>query len=56
MDTRKFNSFVPLILSEVRVRHYSASDTYGDEKVSQAAEELQPGAIVGFVTCLVERK
>ena len=42
--------------TEVRVRRYSASDTYGDERVSQAAEELQPEAIVGFVTCLVKRK
>ena len=54
--TRRLHSFVPLTLSEVRVRRYSASDTYRDEKVSQAAEELQPEAIVGFVTCLVERK
>jgi len=38
--TKSLHSLVPLTLSEVRVRHYSASDTYRDEKVSQAAEEL----------------
>jgi len=54
--TRKLHSFVPLSLSEVRVRRYSASDTYRDENVSLEAEELQPEAIVGFVTCLVEEK
>ena len=54
--TRKLHSFVPLTLSEVRVRHYSVSDTYRDEKVLKPAEELQPEAIVSFVTCLVERR
>ena len=54
--TRKLHSFVPLTLSEVRVRHYSGSDTYRDEKVSQTGEELQPEAVIGFVTCLVEKK
>jgi len=50
--TRGLHWFVPLITSEVRVRRYSASDKYRDEKVSQAAEELGPEAVVGFVMCL----
>ena len=52
--TRKLHSFVPISTSKVRVRAYSASDTFREERVTLAKNDLLPEAIVGFVTCLLE--
>ena len=52
--TRKLHSFVPISTIKVRVRAYSASDTFREERVALAKNDLLPEAIVGFVTCLLE--
>ena len=46
--------FVPISTSKVRVRAYSASDTFREERVTLAKNDLLPEAIVGFVMCLLE--
>ena len=38
----------------MRVRAYSASDTFREERVTLAKNDLLPETIVGFVTCLLE--
>ena len=53
--TRKLHSFVPISKSKVRVRFYSASDTFKEERVTLATNDLPSESIVGFVTCLWDR-
>ena len=48
--TRKLHSFVPASNSKVRVRVFSASDTFKEETVTLAKNDLPPESIVGFVT------
>ena len=50
--TRKLHSFVPASNSKVRVRVFSASDTFKEETVTLAKNDLPPESIVGFVACL----
>ena len=52
--SRKQHSFVPISNSKVRVRFYSASDTFKEERVTQTKNDHPPEAIVGFVTCLCD--
>ena len=52
--TRKLHSFMPVSKSKVRVRVYSASDAFKEEKVTLAENDLPPESIVGFVTCLYD--
>ena len=56
LGMRKLHSFVPISNSKVRVSYYSASDTSREEKVTLRTNDLPPESIVGFVTCLCDRK
>ncbi len=48
-------SCTPLYQHTLRLRRYSACDIFRDETILQAKDDL-PNNIVGFVTCVYERK
>ena len=52
--TRKLHSFIPILSESLRVRRYSASISYKEEKVSSAEEAAVQEQISGFVTCLCD--
>jgi len=49
--TRKFHSFIPQSKDAIRVRPYSFSSAFKEEKVTKQEREFEIEEISGFVTC-----
>ena len=54
--TRTLHSFLPISTRRVRVRNFSSSATFKEERVTLKTSDLQVDLIVGFVTCLYDEK
>ena len=54
--TRTLHSFVPILRSRVRMRNFSSSVTFKEERVTLKTSDIQVDSIVGFVTCLYDKK
>ena len=48
--TRKLQSFIPIQNGILKVRPYSASESFKEEKVVMGRNYIQPESIIGFVT------
>ena len=52
--TRKLHSFVPISRNTLKVRSYSSSATFKEEKITKQDSELEIDEICGFVTCIYD--
>ena len=52
--TRKFHLFIPTSSTTVQVRHFSASTTFKEEKVTSLETDVPLESLSGFVTCVRE--